>query len=366
MHMMTPTPLSTMTDVAAHEWDIDDDVIQLREWGSRRVHLLPEACTDARAVGAAATCAIRLDDPSGCVSRLHAHLVRIQSKWLLRDAASKNGMRLDGARRSEIMLEPGIEIGIGGVTLIAESRRSIVLRHFLARLLGYSGARDEAVDYALRSVRLAAARRAALVLRGECDLVTTAQSIHRHARGVDRPFVVCDPRRQAGKATVRAPANFPTGMTAFAAAAGGTLCVRRQRLPNDFQEVVDATHAPNSQVQLVVCSEIPEASESYGAMPVVIPPLNSRSQDLDQIIREYAYDAIEELAISRSEFLDVDHAWVREHEASSLPEIEKATLRLVALRASRCVSDAAARLGMAPISLSRWIDRRRLPAGMLG
>jgi hypothetical protein len=52
---------------------------------------------------------------------------------------------------------------------------------------------------------------------------------------------------------------------------------------------------------------------------------------------------------------------VRKNAASSLPEIEKATLRLVALRHSRNLSQAAARLGMAPVSLSRWIGRREMP-----
>jgi hypothetical protein len=34
---------------------------------------------------------------------------------------------------------------------------------------------------------------------------------------------------------------------------------------------------------------------------------------------------------------------------------------LAALRFSRNTSGAAARLGMAPVSLSRWVGRRRLP-----
>jgi hypothetical protein len=79
------------------------------------------------------------------------------------------------------------------------------------------------------------------------------------------------------------------------------------------------------------------------------------------IIREYARDAMVELATSRSVFEAADHDWVREHAATSLPEIEKATLRLVALRASRTLSQAAERLGMAPVSLSRWIGRRAMP-----
>ena len=56
-----------------------------------------------------------------------------------------------------------------------------------------------------------------------------------------------------------------------------------------------------------------------------------------------------------------DNAWVRQHASASLAEIEKATLRLIALRASRTLSAAAERLGMAPVSLSRWMERRRPP-----
>jgi hypothetical protein len=52
---------------------------------------------------------------------------------------------------------------------------------------------------------------------------------------------------------------------------------------------------------------------------------------------------------------------VREHAAASLTEIEAATLRLITLRTSRNLSDAAARLGMSPVSLSRWLGRRKLP-----
>jgi hypothetical protein len=53
-----------------------------------------------------------------------------------------------------------------------------------------------------------------------------------------------------------------------------------------------------------------------------------------------------------------DREWVRKHSAASLPDIEKGTRRLIAVRVSRNVSVAAERLGMAPVSLSRWIGRR--------
>jgi hypothetical protein len=355
------SPASTKTDAAATEWSIDDIVMRLRLWGTDTIRVLPAPPVSEWTVGSASTCALRLDDPSGRVSRLHASLVRDLSRWVLRDLGSKNGIRLDGARRAAITLEPGAEIGIGGLTLIAESGRSIALRGFLARVLGWRSDRLEVIDHALRSIRMAATHRMALVLCGDGDLVPMARSIHRHALGVDRPFIVCDPRRRAGEATVRSAANCESGMQGLVAATGGSLCVRSQRLPRDFTAVVAALRDPACQVQLVVCTEEPADCEPYLAVPIVVPPLARRADELDRIIAEYAEDAIAELGAARNGFGPVDRAWVRRHSAGTLPDIEKGTLRLVAIRASRNISNAAARLGMAPVSLARWIGRRELP-----
>lgn len=358
---MKPGGGSTRTDVAASEWAINDLVMRLRPWASDRFCKLPTPPVSDCTVGSAASCAVRLDDPSGRVSRVHATLIHDRTRWLLRDLGSKNGVRLDGARRAEIVLEPGIEIGIGGLTLIAESSRSIALREFLARLLGWRSDRNPVVDHALRSIRMAATRRAALVLCGDGDLVPTARSIHRHALGSDRPFIVCDPRRRRGKATVRSAENYEAGLPALAAARGGSLCVRSRRLPRDFDQVVAALRDPDAGVQLVVCAGPSEQGAPYLAAPITVPALAGRAGELDRIITEYAEDAVVELGAPRTGFLPADRAWVREHAGSSLPEIEKATLRLVALRHSRNLSNAAAWLGMAPVSLSRWIGRRKMP-----
>ena len=313
-------------------------------------------------LGSAEICSLPLHDPTGRVSRLHACLVRDNTtRWLLHDLGSKNGTRLNGARCHKIELEPGDEIGIGGLTLIAESSRSVALRGFLSRLLGWRGERIQVVDHALRSIRMAATRRTALVLHGDGDLVPIARAIHRRAFGVDRPFIVCDPRRHQSSATIRSPENYETGMPAFAAATGGSLCVRSLRLPKDFSSVVTALRNPNSKVRLVICAQKPEDWKEYLPAPIAVPPLTSRLDELDQIIMEYAEDAIAELRTPRTGFLPPDRDWVRLHSASSLPDIEKATLRLVAIRESRNLSAAAARLGMAPVSLSRWIGRRKLP-----
>lgn len=361
MQPTMPVHIFTKTDSATPGWTIDDDVVQLRTWGTTAIHPLPLPPVDECTIGAGKACDLRLDDPSGRVSRLHARLVRDSARWLLHDVSSKNGVRVDGARRREAFLEPGLELGLGGITLIAESVLSKALRDFLARLLGWHSSQIKVVDHALRAIRMAATRRAALVLCGDGDLVPTANSIHRHARGPDRPFVVCDPRRQPGKATVRSAENCATGLEALAAASGGTLCVRSERLPGDFREVMEALRAPPLQVQLVMCAEALEDCESCHMTPIVIPSLATREPELDRIISEYADDAMIALGTQRSEFPADDHTWVREHACTSLPKIEKATLRLVALRASRTLSDAAARLGIAPVSLARWIGRRRLP-----
>jgi hypothetical protein len=351
-------------DNAANESAIDDVVVCLREWGTDTIRVPLPTTQWGWTIGTDEICLFQLDDPTGRISRVHALLVRDGTKWVLRDLGSKNGIMLDGARLPAFELTPGAEIGIGGLTLIAESRRWVKLRKFLARLLGWRSDRMEVIDHALRSIHLAATWRTALVLRGDGDLVPIAHAIHRRVLGADRPFIICDPRRRQGRGTVRAAENYETGMAAFTAATGGSLCVRSLRLPKDFPRVLTALRDPNAQVQLVVCETRARTSEGCTrslAMPVTVPSLTSRPDEIDRIITEYAEDAIAELGTARTDFRSADRAWVRMHFASSLPDIEKATLRLVATREARFLSNAAARLGMAPISLSRWIGRRKLP-----
>ncbi|HET9627197.1 MAG TPA: hypothetical protein VFP84_37815 [Kofleriaceae bacterium] len=233
------------------------------------------------------------------------------------------------------------------------------LRGYLARLLGW--AREREMDQALRSLDAAAAHRAHLVLCGVGDLVPIALALHRRTLGIDRPFVVCDPRRRNTAASVRAPANHNTGVAALAAAAGGSLCMRRYRLPADLSSVVPQLQAAND-VQYVVCSAANDEIDPLLVLPapIRIPPLTDREQELPRIVEAYAADAIATLGVGETSFTERDRTWILEHAISTISEIEKTTLRLVAVRASSNMSHAAARLGMAPVSLSRWIDRRQL------
>lgn len=233
------------------------------------------------------------------------------------------------------------------------------LRGFLARLLGWTRHRE--VDQALCALDVAMVHRAHLVLCGAGDLVSIALALHRRTRGVDRPFVVCDPRRKTTTATVRSPANHDTALAAIAAAAGGSLCVRRHRLPADFAAVTPQIQAA-IDVQYVVCSAANDEADPFLVLPspIRIPSIASREQELPRIVEEYAADAITMLGIDETRFTERDRTWTLEHGSSTISEIERTTLRIAAARSSPNISHAAARLGMAPVSLSRWIDRRQL------
>jgi hypothetical protein len=152
-------------------------------------------------------------------------------------------------------------------------------------------------------------------------------------------------------------------VAAFEAAIGGTLCVRRSSLPRDFASVVALLREPSAAVQLVIGADRRDARHAFLTVPapVHIPSLKARASELPRIVDEYARDAAAELSIRDVSFSETDRRWVLEHAATSLSEIEKATLRLVALKISTSATQAAARLGMAAVSLSRWVGRRKLP-----
>jgi hypothetical protein len=338
---------------------ISDRVSQLRRWGTSIAYQL-SGLGDEPTLGTSAECSIRLDDPSGQVSRVHARFARTDAGWAIRDLGSTNGILLDGASHKDCVLEPGTELGFGDVILIAESEQLIALQNFLSRLLGWARDRRPEIDRALRSVRLAATHRAPLVLMGEGDLAPIARALHDRVRGADRPFLLCDPRRRLHDETVRSVASRSDVSDALREATGGSVCFRRNRLPPGTIATVDESlRGPRSRVQVIMCAKPVQGSvESLLVDPVIIPPLRDRASELDRIISEYAEDAADSLRVARRELTEEELDWVRRFAASSLPQIEKGTRRVVAFRASRNLSGAAARLGMAPVSLSRWIGRR--------
>lgn len=360
--------MATRTDTAGpHKWLVHDDVTHLRRWASEASYPLPSpplSRGETRTIGAADGCWLRLQDDENRVSRRHAQLSYDRPDgWMLGDLGSKNGLWLDGeTRASPFPLTPGIEIRIGGITMVAESPRLRELREVLKRLIGWGAERSEDVDLALRSIRMAVMHREPLLLCAPNANISIARLLHQHAIGPDRPLVVCDPRRVArAEETVRAAPNYARGLEALEAATSGTLCVWRWRLPPDFAEVEELRRKPDARVLLIVCSTSaphPVDAESQ----LVIPALAERGSELRRIVSAYGADAIAEFGGGRFTAADLD--WVTEHEASTLAAIETATRRLVAYDAcGEEITRAAHRLGMAHGTLSVWIARRRMPLG---
>ena len=343
--------------VAPASQHVEHAVISLRLWGSDTLHDLSASPSAPLLIGRSGACAIRLLGRH--TAPLHAQLTFDADQWRIQDLGTAYGVRQDGVPRSGFVLTPGVEIGIGGSTLVAESTFTRRLRAFCQRLLGWDIDRMRAVDHALRAIRFAGARRTPLVLCGEGDLVPIAYALHRLMIGHAAPFVVCDPRRNQTRASVRSPPNTPLGIQALSHAMGGTLCVRHARLPADFDEACRRAYDPDSDVQIIVCArDLQQVALVDGTLAIEVPALGLRERELSRIVQEYAEDAISTFGVDRAHFNADDRDWVMTHCARSLAEIEKATLRVIALSASHSGSHAAARLGMAPVSLARWLDRR--------
>jgi hypothetical protein len=205
------------------------------------------------------------------------------------------------------------------------------------------------------------ASRVPLTLCGDGDLVPIARAIHRHTLGDDRPFILCDPRRRAPDATVRTAENIEPGLAALAAAQGGSLCVWSKRLPRDFAQVRAELRTQHARVQLIVCMPDPGDGQAFEATRISLPSLRTRHRELSRIIDEYAAEAIASLSVA-VRFTTADRAWIASHSASSLPEIEKGTRRLVAVRhTGGNITAAADMLGMSAVALRAWIGRRELP-----
>jgi FHA domain len=365
-----PTKTITPADPAATFRPRDEIVVRFREWGTDQIHMLPDVAFETIAaplesisIGASQRCKLRLIDTSHRVSREHAELSWQGSHWVLRDLGSKNGLWVDGQRCQTLSVRPGLEIGIGGLTLVAETAALIDLRCFLSRILGW--ANDRAIiDRALRAIRTARAQRTALMLVGPDDMVAIAHSIHRRTQGPSRPFVLCDPRRQPSEPSLHAPASRRFAAEALTAAIGGTLCLRADRLPSDFDVVGEALRDPSIPVQVVGCADHldPRLHLMLATAPIIVPPLTERPLEIRNIVREYSGDATVMLA-TKQRLSNEDRAWVVANSASSLAEIERGTIRLLAIRISRSNNAAAELLGISHSSLFEWMQKRNLSSG---
>ncbi len=341
--------MATNADPGATGWAIRDAVVQLRLVGRQTVFSLDGS--SPLLIGAAAECAIRLDDNSGRVSRKHAVVERNGAEWIIRDLESTNGIRQDGERRSSFTLTPAVELGIGGLKLVAESAHSIELRTLLTRMIGWPPSRLPEIDGAIQAVRDMANLRASLVIRGEGCLLGIARRIHQVVLGPDRAMSV----RAADEA----------GLTAFARALNGMLFLEAERLPIDIREVVMGLRLPDAAVRLVVAANSAEGASEFAALvpsvaTVTIPPLAEREEDFHQLLESYGADAAVQLHASSPGLRPHDLKWVRASGGKTHADAEEVMLRVVAER-NFGVTGGSERLGITHGALSRYLRRRKIP-----
>ena len=314
-----------------------DDVCQLRAWGTNVVH--------------------SLQHPEGELVIGHARVVRCDGKSMIETLDHAHVIRIDGVATFSAPLLAGVEVEINNLIFIAESSATIAQRRFLARLVGFGESNFATIDRALRTMRRATTRAQPIVLTGEGDLVPIARRLHVLMNKTVRPFVVVDPRRTTSGATVRTDQSTKTAHDAMRVAGpNGTICILMHRRPKDFAEVLnDRCTVP----RIVVCAH--SADPRMMVSPIAIPGLRSRTSDIDRVIAEYLADAADDLGTRRCVLDPRDDAWLRKH-AGTFAEIETGTRRLVAIRSSVSISQAAGKLGMTYVSLADWSRRWRLPA----
>jgi hypothetical protein len=324
---------------------------------------LPGLDVDECVIGSGPQVGLQLVDPKRCVSRKHAVLLREGLWWKIEDLRSKNGLQQDRTRSDKFPLVPGVEIGIGGLTLIAENHTLVQLRGYLARVLGWDAASQTAIDLALRAIRVAATQRAPLLITGDGDLVAVARQIHRRTKPLKAPFVVCGSLPRESDVHLRVTATHPDPMTALELAAGGTMCICADELRDGVDRLVEIARDSRVWAQLIICAN--KTSRRLNAVAVapsiVVPALAHRTpDDMQRIVFEYAVDGIRELGAAPSSFTEANRVWVASHAASSFTEIEVATLRLIARNDAGNVNRAAARLGVSHVALGKWFRRRGL------
>jgi len=98
------------------------------------------------------------------------------------------------------------------------------------------------------------------------------------------------------------------------------------------------------------------------ADPVVLTPLAKRKHERLGIIDDLASEAAATLGIEPIPLSDSDRRTIVRFDGTTLPAIERATLRIVALRHWKYFARAAKRIGISHASLMEWAEPRGLGA----
>jgi len=138
----------------------------------------------------------------------------------------------------------------------------------------------------------------------------------------------------------------------------GSLCLRSNRMPSDIDRLCLSRRNDSPSVAVFVCLHDDDAVRDLLCRPLDIPSLSAHAPEAERLVQESIDDAAGALGAATVRIPGpLRHAIIV--RVGSFAELEKTSLRLVALASARNVTHAAARLGMAPVSLTRWLGRRR-------
>lgn len=142
------------------------------------------------------------------------------------------------------------------------------------------------------------------------------------------------------------------------------MCIRSNRLPPDFDALALSLRASGAVSMLFVCLQGYDPVRDLLSPPIEVHPLAARASELERLLDECLKDSAEVLGVREVRLpRRLRESVLRRVE--SLADLETTALRLVALASSRSVLQAAGRLRMAAVSLSRWLGRRRWSAALL-
>lgn len=145
---------------------------------------------------------------------------------------------------------------------------------------------------------------------------------------------------------------------------------RRLNLPSIAQPAGGLRSAPRflretfAAATVFVCLHGYDRVRDLCCRPLEIPCLAARASESDRLLQEALDEAATALGTARLRIPRCLRHGLLERVAS-FAELEKTALRLVALVSARNPSNAAARLRMAPVSLTRWLCRRPWLMAML-
>lgn len=282
-------------------------------------------------------------------------------------------------RRKSSQLTPGAVVRFSDVDTVAFSRRTQAAREDLKRFLGYS----HAAHRALEEAQWAATRHhLAIIASTNSAAITFARYLHNAAPGArDRRFHVVAKLEEAEKRVYVAGEPAPCAIsdripddageqralldrTAF-----GALIVRADALPERsedrarfFQEIASNAYklrlmliVPPASLERTTIEALVGAELRARVVDVRVPPLTERASDIPRIVENaIAFHG----GAATARFTTHDRECLeRQRWPDGHAEIEETISRLVMLRKTDSLSDAASLAGVKKPAFSMWAKK---------